>query len=395
MSLREGMILAAFGVVFYTYLGYPFLLWVLSRFKPREKKQAPYTPAATVLIAAHNEEKWIEPTLRSLLNSDYPADLLDIVVVSDASTDRTEEMVRSLHDPRVRWHQMPRRGGKTKALREGVHQTNRDFIVLADASSLFAPSAVRNLLRHFQDPRVGSVVGRKGILRTGTSLAAAEGSYWHYDALLREWESRTGGSWVGCEGTITAVRKSNYDLDFGDDLAEDYSMCCRIYERGLINRFDSQAVAFEASAQDMLMEYRRRIRVCVRGIRALFAFGYLLNPIKHPAYFWQNISHRLLRWIVPVLLVFILGASAGAPSPWIQGLFYSQIIFYGFAGLGILFKWRGRPFYRWAAFPAYFVTLNGAALVSWFLVARKYGVWDRTEHESVGPVRTPKDGNLG
>lgn len=380
----EGAILAAFGVVFYTYLGYPILLWVFSRFQPPLVDPQPYTPAVTVLIAAYNEEKMIEPTVRSLLEADYPPELLDILVVSDASSDRTDERLRAMNNSRVRLYRMSVRGGKTRALREGVQQIDREFIILADASSLFAPSAVRNLLRHFQNSQVGSVVGKKGILRSGTSLAEAEGSYWQYDALLRAWESRLGGSWVGCEGTITAVRKSVYFLDFPDDLAEDYSMCCRIYEKGFVNLYDPNAVAFEASSQDMFMEYRRRIRVCVRGIRALFAFGYLLNPFKHPAYFWQNISHRLLRWVVPVLLVFILVASGRVFTLWAQGLFFGQLIFYGWAGLGILVRWRGRHLYRWAAFPAYFTTLNMAALVSWFLVVRKYGVWDRTEHESMG-----------
>ena len=368
----------------YTYFGYPALLIIWPKRKEAISKHSDYKPTVTVLIAAFNEEAGIEKTIRSFLESHYPSDKLEVIICSDASTDRTDEIARSFRDKGVKLHRMISRGGKFEAQKEAFKFAHGEIILLADASGQFDSDAIRTLMRHFTDATVGSSVGRKIIKKAGTSVAKGDGLYWRYESKLRHLESLTGASWIGCEGGITAIRKNLLSFDYKSWFAQDYALCCRVFEKGYRNLYEPEAVVYEAPTKDIFFEFSRKIRVIVRGIQAFFAFGYLLDPIKHRMFFFQNMSHRLLRWLVPFFLIFFLIFSGLSENAFLKVLFFGQSVFYSmaiFAGLLHLLYRKNHFLLFFLFIPLYFTSMNLAALFSWMFLFKKFEMWKRTERE--------------
>jgi len=159
--------------IFYTYLGYPMVLWLLTKMKKERSSTPSFSPAVTVVIAAFNEEESIAKTLNSILESDYPKELLDILVVSDASTDRTDEIVSSYGQGRVRLVRLAHQSGKKKAINSALADVENEIVLVADANSVFIQGTIRSIVRHFADPKVGSSVGSKQIIKRGSSVSAA------------------------------------------------------------------------------------------------------------------------------------------------------------------------------------------------------------------------------
>ena len=197
----------SFFFIAYTYIGYPILLIVWPKRKTEISRQSDHQPNVTVLIAAFNEEAIIEKNISSLLESHYPENKMEIIISSDASTDKTDEIVHSFNNKRVKLYRMKFRKGKFEAQKEVLKYAKGEIILLADASGRFDPYAVEILMRKFKDPTIGSIVGKKIIKKAGTNVAEGEGLYWRYESKLRHLESLIGSSWVGCEGGLTAVRK--------------------------------------------------------------------------------------------------------------------------------------------------------------------------------------------
>lgn len=363
----------------YTYFGYPAVLWILSRLFPGPQHGRRFDPPrVTVLIAAHNEERDIAATLQSVLDSRYPAGRLSIVVVSDASTDETDAVVASFPQDRVDLVRLPRRAGKTAALKAGAPQAAGDILVSIDVGSILSPEAIERLARHFSDESVGSCVGVKSIVKTGGSVSKGDGLYWKYDSWLRHLESQTGSSLSGCEGGLFAIRRELFHVDFPPRIAEDYALCCRLVERGYRNLYEPTAVAYEHASTSMGIEFTRKIRVIVRGILGFWAFRHLLNPFRHPNFFFQNVSHRLCRWLVPFILLLMFLTGWFSDNPVISGLFIGQCVFYMLAAVGFL---RDENVSRFVSIPNYFVTVNGAALAAWALLTRPFDVWRPTARE--------------
>ena len=369
------LIFTSFVFIIYTYAGYPLILWLWSIIKGGTAVYPEYFPPITVIIAAYNEEESIAKTLDSILKSDYPKELMELVVVSDVSTDKTDEIVTSYGAERVRLIRVSQRSGKKRAISRILPDIKNEILLVADANSIFLPGTVKTIVRHFSDPKVGSSVAKKTIVKSGTSVAKSDGVYWLYESRLRYFETLTGSSCVGVEGGLFAVRKSAFVLDFPDDLSSDYSIFCNVFMKGYANHYDPEAIVYEEAAKDIKHEFDRKIRVIVRGIRAFFAFWYLLNPFKNPLFFFQNISHRLCRWLVPFFLIAIFIGSMQSADTAMRSLFYLQVIFYGLSLLGMALKHNKVSSAHIFSIPAYFVSMNAAALVSWFLVFRKYKVW--------------------
>lgn len=373
--MADTLFIFALILIIYTYAGYPLLLRVLPKRPRRTAGKQSALPDVTVLIPAYNEERCIVDTLLSVLAANYPSSQLQVVVISDASTDATDDLVRAMGDSRVMLFRQDKRHGKYEALRAVLPFCESEILVLADASSIFEKNALKRLVRHFSNPMIGATTGAKRIMRSDSLVSQGDGLYWKYDALLRTWESRAGASWVGVEGGFFAIRKNLLRLDFSNEIAADYAICCRVYEQGYLHIYDSSARISEPPTQDIQSEFRRKIRVIVRGIRALFAFDHLLNPLSHPLFTFQNISHRLLRWLVPVFLILAFVSSALSEQAIIRILFLVQCVFYLLAAIGgVLAHYNIRM--RIAAVPLYFTAMNSAALVAWFLLPSDFTVWD-------------------
>ena len=371
-------------LIFYVYFGYPVILFVFQKL-PKHYETSEVKPFVTILITAYNEESFIKRTINSILELNYPNDKIEIIICSDASTDRTDDIILSYNETRLKLHRMKVRSGKYSAQKEGVKYAKGDIILLADASGEFEPNALINLIKHFSNPSVGSSVGRKIIKETGSSVAKGDGLYWRYESKLRHLETLNGSSWVGCEGGITAVRKNLLSFDYKSWIAQDYALCCRIYEQGYRNIYEPNAIVYEAPSTNFLSEFKRKIRVIVRGIQAFLNFGKLLNPFNHAMFSFQNISHRLLRWLVPFFLILLFIVSGLSDSFLINILYIAQILFYCIGlvhGILLMFNENIKIKHSVFSVPLYFTSMNLAALISWMLLFKKFDRWNRSERES-------------
>jgi glycosyltransferase involved in cell wall biosynthesis len=279
------------GLIVWTHVGYPLAAAALVRLRRRRVRAEDWTPRVTVIVAAHNEEAVIERRLENLLELDYPAELLDVIVASDASTDRTHELVEafSAREPRIRLLVCPR-GGKVAAQNLAVRETDVEIVAFSDANSTWAPDALRLLVRGLADPEVAYVCGELKLLRPDGSNR--EGLYWRYEMWVRKQESALG-SITGGNGSIYAVRRADWiDVDprYGHDMSFPYSFV----QHSKRSVFDDEALAFEKPARDTEDEYRRKVRMFEHAWLMLFQGG-MLRRIG-PLYAFELLSHRHLRY---------------------------------------------------------------------------------------------------
>jgi cellulose synthase/poly-beta-1,6-N-acetylglucosamine synthase-like glycosyltransferase len=381
--MTEIFVIFSILFIFYAYFGY-FLILLLFKKKNTHFKEE-YYPKVSVIIAAYNEEDCIRETIESILKSDYPAESLEIWVSSDGSTDGTDEIVKTLANSQVHLHRVKRRAGKVNAILEVVNKADGEILILIDASSRFLESTIKRLIGYFADVSIGSVTGRKKIIESNSDVSNADGLYWRYEAKLRELESRTGSSLIGCEGALTAVRKSLFSMNFPKTIAEDNALGYQIYEQGYRNIYEPEAIILEDASKDMKQEFLRKSRVITREMQGMLYFYYLFNPFKHPMFVFQNISHRICRWVAPYLLIFILIGSFYSDHILFRILFFLQVLFYGVALFGLLLPREKRSFFL-VSIPIYFTTVNLAAFFAWFFLFKDYAVFERTERENLNPI---------
>jgi cellulose synthase/poly-beta-1,6-N-acetylglucosamine synthase-like glycosyltransferase len=292
------------GALAWTQAGYPLAAAALARIRGRPVRKAGIEPTVTLIVAAHDEERVIEERLENLLALDYPADKLEIVVASDASTDRTDEIVESLaaqHD-RVRLLRCPR-GGKVAAQNRAVRATSGEILAFTDANAKWRPDAVRKLVRNFGDSDVAYVCG--GHYYESPGGTNRESTYWRFEAWLRRSESALG-SITGGIGPIYAVRRSDYvevDPRFGHDLALPYLMV----QNGRRAVFEPEAVAWEKPSRDVEDEYRRKVRM-FEHCWLIVLRGRMLRRLG-PTYLLAILSHRHLRYASGLLHLALLGSS--------------------------------------------------------------------------------------
>ena len=302
--LLKGLFWGSLGALAWTHAGYPAAAALAARVRARPVRKGGALPRVSVIVAAHDEETVIERRLENLLALDYPPELVEIVVASDASTDRTDELVEAVaaREPRVRLVQAPR-GGKVAAQDLAVRETDREILAFSDANATWAAPALRKLVRNFGDPEVAYVCGQ---LRLETPDGTnREGAYWRFELALRESESQLG-SITGGNGSIYAVRRGDYvevDPRFGHDLSFPYLMV----QRGRRAVYEPEAVAFEKPSRDIEDEYRRKVRM-FEHCWLIVLEGRMLAGLDG-LYLGEIVSHRLLRYGSGLLHLALLGSS--------------------------------------------------------------------------------------
>lgn len=326
----------ALALIAYVYVGYPLLLFVVSRVWSRPVRRDAITPSVTMIIAAYNEEDVITKKLENSLTLDYPAEKLEIMVASDGSTDRTNEIVRERYGDRVRLLDLPREG-KTSGQNKAAAVASGEILVFSDASTIYDPGAIRAMVANYADPTVGSVGGDVRYVREDEAVAGkGRQLYWNYEAAIRRWESRIY-SVLGATGCIYSLRKSLY-VPLDPAAISDFVQPAKATLRGFRSIVDDDAVCYEvAESKQLGDELSRRSRVVLRGIRGIGYMPESLNVVRHPWIFFQLLSHRILRWSVPVLMLaalvsnaFLLGCSVYLT------LFVLQILFYAGAGAALI-----------------------------------------------------------
>lgn len=364
-------------MIFYVYVGYPLAVLAVSRLRPRPVRKGTLEPGVSIVIAAYNEEAAIGATIANKLALDYPKEKLEIIVVSDGSTDRTDEIVRRFAGQNVRLLRQEPRAGKTSALNLAVPQVSGEIIVFSDANSLYAADALHHLLRNFADPEVGYVTGK--MIYTdpdGRPIGDGCSAYMRYENRLRELETAIG-SVVGVDGGVDAIRKELYRPMNADQLP-DFVLPLKVVEQGYRVVYEEQALLQESSLKEDADEYRMRVRVSLRALWALYDMRNLLKLDKNRLFAWQLWSHKLLRYLCFGFLggAFLSNAYLLTDGGWYKGLFLVQICGYLVAIAKPLIEARGLRS-RLLTFTRYFVLLNLASAHAFgkFIAGKKQVVW--------------------
>jgi cellulose synthase/poly-beta-1,6-N-acetylglucosamine synthase-like glycosyltransferase len=304
----EILLIVSVTLIAITYVGYPALVYVLSRLFPRPVQQAAITPRVSLIIAAHNEERDIAVKLRNALSLDYPTDRLEIIVASDCSTDHTDDIVRSFTRQGVILYRQTERFGKTIAQNQAVRLSTGEILVFSDATTMYEPDALRRIVRSFADPEVGCVAGQLMYVdRTTTAVGSGCRSYWGYEKMLKSCESRLG-SLIGVSGCLYAVRRSCHTR-LSSDLIDDFVIASEIQLQGLRTIYEPAAIATEDTNKRSRDEFCMRVRVIEQTICVLYRYRRILNPLRHGLFAFQMLSHKVLRYAVPCWLVTAFAAN--------------------------------------------------------------------------------------
>jgi cellulose synthase/poly-beta-1,6-N-acetylglucosamine synthase-like glycosyltransferase len=362
MIIIETMTWLAIALIIYVMLGYPLAIWLLARLRPRPVAQADLAPTVTLLISAYNEAPVIGRKIENALALDYPRELLEIVVISDASTDSTDAIVAAYQTRGVTLLRMAHRGGKTLGLNAAVARARGEIIVFSDANILYAPDALRKLVRNFADREVGCVTGDSRYDEASDSAAhREEDTYWGYERFIRTCESRVGST-VGGDGAIFAIRRELY-RPLSADAINDFVVPLRIVLEGRRAVFEPAAIGVEPSAGSFRREFRRKRRIVNRSWRAVMGLPGVLS-ISHSGLFaWQVWSHKVLRWL---MLPLVVTAGSGCVFAYHAGWPY-QLGAWGFgaslalAAIGGLTPERNNGIGRLVHSAYYFYVVNIAA----------------------------------
>lgn len=356
-------------LVFYTHLGYGILLYMLVKLKelfvkPVRRQLPPdkRLPDVTLFITAFNEEEVVDEKMRNCLGLDYPADKLHIVWTTDGSNDSTNQRLEDW--PQATVHFQPLRQGKTAAMTRGMMLVDTPLVVFTDANTMLNREAIREIVRAFEDPKVGCVAGEKRIAVQEKDGAAAggEGIYWKYESTLKALDARLYSA-VGAAGELFAVRRELFTVMEPDTLLDDFILSLRIAMQGYKIAYCTQAYAIESGSADMREEQKRKVRIAAGGLQSIWRLRELLNPFRYGMLTFQYVSHRVLRWsLAPVLLFALLPLNiaillAGG-SPVCYGTILAlQLLFYIMGGWGYYLSTR-QVKNKLLFIPYYFLFMN-------------------------------------
>jgi GT2 family glycosyltransferase len=377
MSLATWSFAVSAAAIIYIYAAYPALIAALAFARPRPVRKAAIRPNLTVVIPAHNEAGVIEGKLENTLALDYPRDRLEVLVVSDGSTDGTDAVVARYENPRLHLLVQPRQG-KAFALNRGLRAASGEIVVLTDANTILERDALARLVESFADPQVGGVAGnkrhRQAVSDDGTGRG--ESAYWRFDTWQKACESRIGNVFAA-DGALYALRRNLYVPIEDPAQADDMAISMRIVLQGHRLVFEPGAVAFEEAPAKRRQEFARKARVTNHSLRALLNLRGKLWTSGF--YSVQLLSHKFLRHFSPVLLLILLGASAmlARSEPVFQLILAAQVAVYALGGLGLLVGSGTTSAGRWLVLPAYFCLVNIAALrgIAAVVAGRRLQLW--------------------
>jgi cellulose synthase/poly-beta-1,6-N-acetylglucosamine synthase-like glycosyltransferase len=382
--LAELIFFIAVVLIAYTWAGYPLLALMLSRWLTRPVRRAAITPPVSIIIAAYNEERDLAAKLENTLALDYPPGQLEIIVASDCSTDRTDEIVRSFAGRGVKLFRQTQRHGKTIAQNQAVSLSTGEILVFSDATTMYERNALRKIVRSFADPEVGCVAGQLVYVdRAATAVGKGCRSYWGYEKLLRLSESRLG-SLIGVSGCLYAVRRSCH-TKLAKDIIDDFAIATEIHLQGLRTVYEPGAIATEETNERSRDEFRMRVRVIEQTLRVLARYRAVLSLRRHGWFAWQLLSHKALRYLVPFWLLAALLSNwrLAADSIFYRAAFIAQCAACGLAFAGWCAE-RLRLRLGLLAVPYYFVLANAASMLALlkFLRGQAHVTWE--------PVRQPR-----
>lgn len=376
------------ALVFYTYIGYGILLFILIRLKrifgPRAfTPDLSYEPEVTLVIPSYNEEDIIVKKAENSLSLDYPKDKFRIIFITDGSSDRTPDLLREVEGIEV-LHE-DRRAGKSAAENRAMTFVTSPVVVFCDANTMLNKESIRELVKHYSNPRVGGVSGEKRVMskQADTASAAGEGMYWKYESTLKKWDYELY-TIVGAAGELVSFR-SELMTDLEEDtILDDFMQSLRICAKGYRFAYEPKAYAMETASEDVKEELKRKVRIAAGGWQSMSRLTDLLNPFKNFTLSFQYVSHRVLRWSVSAFalpLIFLLNGILFYQGNPTYGLFLLlQILFYGMGFLGWILENRYIRV-KGLFIPYYFIIMNYAVFVGFFRWLKKgqKSTWERAK----------------
>ena len=366
------------AAVAYAYVGYPLLLTLFSKIRPKPVRSQSWTPSVSVVIAAYNEERDLAAKLENTLALDYPKSEFEIIVTSDCSTDGTDEIVRSFSSRGVRLHRQEERHGKTAAQNAAVTKARGEIIVFSDATTHYRPDVLRLLMPAFADKSVGCATGRVIYQDVkDSSVGAGTQSYWNYEFFLKRHESNVC-SLIGVCGCMYAVRKSAY-VPLYNDACSDFIIATTMVEQGLRAVYVPEAVCMEEPNRQAKKELKARVRIISQTFSDLWRNRSVLNPFRSGFYAIQLWSHKVMRYLVPIclILIFLSSGFLASSNVFYAALFVAQLAFYFAAFVSWVLERFGVTL-RLLALPQYFVITNLASLIAFvkFVSGETYTKWE-------------------
>ena len=385
--MAVSLVLLPVATLIYSYAGYPAILWLLARLKPlplsSEGSQLTL-PTVTVVLPAYNEERQIAGAIDALLAQDYPANRLQILVVSDASTDQTDTIVGQYASRGVELLRMAARGGKTAAENAACRILRGEIVVNSDASIRLHRLAIRRLVDCMADPSVGVASGRDVSTSVGEAAAnAAEAGYVGYEMWLRGLETRVSGI-VGASGSCYAIRADLHRIPIRRDLSRDFSAALTARLRQYRAVSVDGALCYVPRTRSLQREYWRKVRTIARGMETLYQNRQLLDPTRFGLFAWMLFSHKVCRWLVPwTALLGGVGLTLLAPTHrWAAVLVVGALMLLAVAVAGA--RWpAARPIPRPISLVSFGVAANVAVIHALLraLWGREDHIWEPTRRE--------------
>lgn len=373
------------GLVFYTYIGYGIVLFILTKLKGSKgqpKSDVNYEPEVTLVIPAYNEEDFVRTKAQNSLELEYPKDKFRILFITDGSSDRTVEILKTIEGVEVTHND--RRAGKSAAENRAMTFVKSPIVVFCDANTLLNKACIRELVKHYADPKVGAVSGEKRVMSKDADVASAagEGLYWKYESTLKKWDSRLL-TVVGAAGELISFRSELVQELEEDTILDDFIQSLRICEQGYRVIYEPDAYAVETASANTTEELKRKVRIAAGGWQAMSRLTSLLNPFKHFTLTFQYVSHRVLRWSISALalpFIFWLNTVLKDYSSIYNYLMWAQIVFYSMAVLGWILENRSIRL-KILFVPYYFCMMNYAVFAGFlrWLRGSQKSAWERSK----------------
>ena len=367
-----------FGVV-QAYFIYPLSIYILGIFRNTKTSKDLSRFYVTVIITAFNEENLIEHKVKNTIEIDYPKENMQIIVASDGSKDRTNEIVNKFNEYSVELVSIAERKGKENAQREALKHARGEIIVFTDVATTLEKNAIERIVSNFADPSIGCVSSEDRVIGKD-GKQSGENFYVRYEMWLRKLESKVGSP-VGLSGSFFAARKSVCE-DFSSEMDSDFRTLLNSVKRGMRGTVDPEAIGYYQDLSDQRREFERKVRTVLRGLTVFFRNIEFLNVFRYGLFSYELFCHKLLRWLVPFFLIimFVVNIPLASVSRGFAILLAAQCLFYAIAAIQ-LFRDMYSSSILFIKIPIYFVTVNSSILVAWFryLTGQRVLIWTPSE----------------